>query len=284
MKTIKTFVLIFIAAVMLFSTSCAQDNHQHQGSDLYTVIPAMTATIPDAASFDGIDVKVENIVIASDSSAITLSVTNNKNEDISCDPWNVIEVYEDGKWYSCAKTHNDFGTREKGIQSNSSATIVYQIGQFNDITSVGKYRFRTNFYVDPAGARNKIEASLEFYVAGDEIGVTVNSFTYEGNTIHFSLTWINESDNAAYLSDHYTIQRLSSDVWEDCEPGEVKFLDNLYAIKSGESYDRSYPVSDHYSIDTYGNYRMILNYHTGSGDNTKTSQITIEFTVPFIIE
>lgn len=284
MKTIRAFILIFISAVMLFSASCAQDNHQDQGSGLYTVIPAMTATIPDAASFDGIDVKVENIVIAADSSWITLTVTNNKNEAISCDPWNVIEVYEDGKWYSCAKTHNDFGTREKGIQNNSTATVNYQIGQFNDITSAGKYRFRTNFYVDPAGTRNKIEASIEFYVAGDEIGVNVNGYTCEENAVHFSLNWSNGSDSTVYLSDRYTVQRLSSEGWVDCESGETEFLDNLYAIKSGESHDRSYPVSDHYIIDTYGNFRMILNYHTGSGDNTKTSQITIEFTIPFIIE
>ena len=284
MKTIRTFVLIFLAAIMLFPTSCTQDKAPAQGSDLYTVIPAMNAEIPVDASFDGIDVKVESIVIAADSSVISLSVTNNKDVAISCDPWNVIEIFEDGKWYSCAKAHNDFGTREKGIQNNSSGTVEYQIGQFNDITAPGKYRFRTNFYADPAGARNKIEASFEFTVTADEIGVRVNGFTYEENVVHFSLTWVNASDSSVYLGERYTVQRLSSEGWEDCEYGEVEFHESLFAIKGGESHDKSYPVSDHYTIDSYGNYRMILNYHTGSGDNTQTSQITIEFTVPFIIE
>ncbi len=284
MKIIKSAIFIILATIMLISTSCSQEKNDESGSDLYQILPSMIAEIPAESSFGGIDVKVDSVEFCGDFSALSLSVTNNSNAIISCDPWHVVELYENGKWVSCEKANNDFGTREKGVMSNSTVSVEYAIGQYNNLTTPGQYRFRTNFYSDPTGARGKIEAVIEFTVGLADVNVKINGYTYEEDIVHFDLTWINNSDSSVYLEERYTVQRMTEEGWVDCAEGELEFHEGLYAVKSKDSYERSYPVSDHFAIEPYGNYRMILEYHSGSGDSTKTSKITIEFTVPFIIE
>lgn len=284
MKKIKSVIIIILAAIMLFCASCSKPDNSDSGSELYQVIPGMVAEIPSGISFDGIDVTVESIYFSGDFSTINLSVTNNKDVIISCDPWHVTELYEDGKWVSCEKAGNDFGTRGQGVQSKSTASVEYAIGEYNSLVTSGKYRFKTNFYSDPTGKNEKIEVVIEFVVKEASVNVKVNGYTYEENIVHFDLTWNNNSDSPVYLGERYTVQTMTSEGWVDCAEGELEFNDSLHAIKGGEHYERSYPVSDHYAIESYGNHRMILEYHTGSGDKTQSYQITIEFTVPFIIE
>lgn len=284
MKRIRSTIIALLIAIMLLSSSCGGSNGSASGSELYTVIPCMSAELPDDTSFDGIDVKFESINISGDRSVITLSVTNNKDVIVSCDPWHSVELYEAGEWISCEKEGNEFGTLEKGIGIGATVSVEYEIGRYNDITSPGKYAFKTNFYSDATGARDKTEAEFEFNVKPIEVLVEVKDYTYDGLSASFDLTWKNDTDSMIYLSDRYSLQYESSDGWADCDVGELGFNESIISVKSGEKLDRSYTLGDYYLIENYGNYRMILEFHSASDENNGSGQVVIEFTLPLLLD
>ena len=286
MKRIRSTILfiLILSFFILTSTSCSQSTIDGQNSDIYYVIPSMSAELPAGKTFDGIDAKISSIVLNLESSTIDLTVTNNTDVPVSCDPWHVIEIFENGDWIPCSKAHNDFNTFEKGVIPGDTKTVEYPVGQYNDITTPGNYRFKTYLYKDAAGEREKITVTFEFEVIEADAGISIKEYSYEGTEVVFSLVWNNRSDSTVYVGESYKIQKMSSDGWVDCSRTDTDFYESIHAAMSKESFEKSYHINEHYNLDTYGNYRMILEYHSGSGENTSTSCIAIEFTVPFIIE
>lgn len=284
MKLIKNLLIAVIVIAMLFSVSCSESNITESNTEQCSVYPGVYAEFGKDHKAGDFQVSVESINLNYTSASITLEVTNPTNKIASCDKSFEVEKLHDGHWETCKIDEPTYSENEQGIPENSSSTVTYDFGTAFAINEPGTYRFVTNIFKDAVGTREKINLTIEFTVVFDTAYPTLDGYQISEGSVIITVTWNNNSEHALYLTDAYSVEVSNSEGWAACERTENEFPLAIYAIAPGEKATRTYVVEEMYQLNSFGNFRMYLEYAVNDGEDSSSRVAEIDFFIPFEME
>jgi len=100
------------------------------------------------------------------------------------------------------------------------------------------------------------------------ITVDMNAETDDLDTMTADIFWRNETEQTAYYSAHFRVERLEGEEWVYCAPEPLPFTDEGYELAPREENHHTYNL-DRFDLSQPGSYRIAADF-TLAGDAVYT--------------
>lgn len=116
---------------------------------------------------------------------------------------------------------------------------------------------------------------------GMEVRALDLQYSEEEGKTELTVLWDNQTDYDVIYGAAYTVERQDGDQWVSCAmQEELYFIEIAYELKSGQSNEQTYNLTDTYNVFANGNYRFQAECFVHYGeDKAVKCVLTAEFTV-----
>ena len=106
------------------------------------------------SDYTGISIEIENLDLSKDNAGVSVKWQNDTPYDVFYGNWYIIEREVDDEWHSCAIADVNFS--EMGyILKPGTMHKTYTFGKYFDTSESGKYRIRSECYVQTSDNKNE---------------------------------------------------------------------------------------------------------------------------------